>query len=55
MTNEFPLTRILMIDDDVKLCRLVKDYLMPMGYDVESARTPGQAVWKGSAAKTFKP
>lgn len=39
MTNEFPLTRILMIDDDVKLCRLVKDYLTPMGYEVESAHT----------------
>jgi DNA-binding response OmpR family regulator len=39
MTNEFPQTRILMIDDDLKLCRLVKDYLTPMGYDVESANT----------------
>ena len=28
-----------MIDDDQKLCRLVKDYLMPMGYDVEAAHT----------------
>jgi DNA-binding response OmpR family regulator len=39
MTNEFPQTRIVMIDDDLKLCRLVKDYLTPMGYDVESANT----------------
>ncbi len=39
MTNEFPPTRILMIDDDQKLCRLVKDYLTPMGYDVEAAHT----------------
>ena len=39
MTNEFPPTRILMIDDDQKLCRLVKDYLTPMGYDIEVAHT----------------
>lgn len=30
-------SRVLMIDDDVKLCRLVKDYLSPMGFTVESA------------------
>ncbi len=29
--------RILMIDDDVKLCRLVKDYLAPFGFSVEVA------------------
>lgn len=27
-------TRVLVIDDDVKLCRLIRDYLEPMGYDV---------------------
>lgn len=32
-------TKILMIDDDAKLCRLVKDYLEPMGYEVETAHT----------------
>jgi two-component system response regulator CpxR len=31
--------QILMIDDDVKLCRLVKDYLSPFGFSVESAHT----------------
>lgn len=30
-------SRILMIDDDVKLCRLVKDYLAPFGFSVEVA------------------
>src|ERR1044072_7330640 len=30
-------TRILIIDDDVKLCRLVKDYLAPFGFAVEAA------------------
>ena len=29
--------KILMIDDDKKLCRLVADYLEPMGYEVASA------------------
>jgi DNA-binding response OmpR family regulator len=29
--------KILMIDDDRKLCRLVADYLEPMGYEVEAA------------------
>lgn len=32
-------TFILMIDDDVKLCRLVKDYLDSMGFAVEIAHT----------------
>jgi len=29
--------KILIVDDDRKLCRLVADYLEPMGYDVEAA------------------
>ena len=29
-------TRLLVIDDDVKLCRLLSDYLNPLGYDVAS-------------------
>ena len=29
--------KILIVDDDQKLCRLVADYLEPMGYDVEAA------------------
>ncbi len=32
-------TRVLMIDDDRKLCRLVRDYLEPMGYAVEAAHS----------------
>jgi two-component system response regulator CpxR len=31
--------RLLMIDDDRKLCRLVKDYLEPLGYEVQSEHT----------------
>jgi DNA-binding response OmpR family regulator len=32
-------TRILIIDDDTKLCRLVRDYLEPVGYDVSIANS----------------
>jgi DNA-binding response OmpR family regulator len=32
-------TRLLVIDDDKKLCRLIRDYLAPLGYEVESAHT----------------
>jgi len=35
-----------MIDDDLKLCRLVKDYLEPLGYEVESAHTGPQGLEK---------
>jgi two-component system, OmpR family, response regulator CpxR len=30
----FMKTRLLVIDDDKKLCRLIKDYLEPMGYEI---------------------
>jgi DNA-binding response OmpR family regulator len=32
-------TRVLIIDDDRKLCRLIRDYLEPMGYEIELAHT----------------
>jgi len=32
-------TRVLVIDDDKKLCRLIADYLSPMGYEVAAAHT----------------
>jgi DNA-binding response OmpR family regulator len=32
-------TRVLIIDDDRKLCRLIRDYLGPMGYDITMAHT----------------
>jgi DNA-binding response OmpR family regulator len=33
------LTRVLVVDDDVKLCRLIGEYLKPMGYEVTAAHT----------------
>ena len=38
--------RILIIDDDEKLCRLVQEYLGPMGYQVESAYTGSEGLEK---------
>lgn len=32
-------TPILVVDDDVKLCRLLRDYLEPLGYAVTTAHT----------------
>ncbi len=32
-------TQVLIVDDDTKLCRLVRDYLEPMGYHVTVANT----------------
>jgi DNA-binding response OmpR family regulator len=39
-------TRVLMIDDDRKLCRLVKDYLEPMGYEIELAHSGPEGLEK---------
>lgn len=32
-------TRILVVDDDTKLCRLIRDYLQPLGFHVSAAHT----------------
>lgn len=42
---------MLIIDDDPKLCRLVKDYLDPMGYEVESAGTGPAGLEKALAGE----
>ena len=39
MSEPAGITRILLIDDDIKLCRLIKDYLTPLGYEVTLAHT----------------
>jgi DNA-binding response OmpR family regulator len=31
--------RVLVIDDDRKLCRLIRDYLEPLGYDITTVHT----------------
>ena len=38
--------RILIIDDDEKLCRLVQEYLDTMGYEVENAHTGTEGLKK---------
>jgi len=38
------LPRVLVIDDDRKLCRLIRDYLAPMGYAVEAVHTGPEGV-----------
>lgn len=32
-------TRLLLVDDDLKLCRLVRQYLEPLGYTISTAHT----------------
>src|SRR6266550_8996858 len=32
-------TRVLVIDDDRKLCRLIRDYLEPIGHEVSAAHS----------------
>ena len=41
-------TRVLVIDDDKKLCRLIRDYLEPMGYEVAAAHTGPDGVEKAA-------
>jgi DNA-binding response OmpR family regulator len=41
-----PKNRLLVIDDDRKLCRLITDYLTPMGYTVDAAHTGPEGLEK---------
>lgn len=43
-------TRVLMIDDDRKLCRLVAAYLAPLGFDVVAAHTGPDGVERALTA-----
>ena len=45
--NERP--RLLVIDDDRKLCRLIGDYLSPLGYTVAAVHTGPEGVEKAIA------
>ena len=42
--QEFARQRVLVIDDDRKLCRLIRDYLEPLGYAVSAAHTGPEGV-----------
>jgi DNA-binding response OmpR family regulator len=46
------LVPILIVDDDVKLCRLIRDYLEPLGYEVTAAHT-GPDGLEAAAKKQF--
>jgi DNA-binding response OmpR family regulator len=46
------LPRLLLVEDDVRLCRLVKDYLETMGYDVSMEHT-GTAGLARALKETF--
>src|SRR5581483_1074284 len=45
-------TRLLMIDDDRKLCRLVGTYLEPLGFDVHAVHTGPDGVEQATNAPT---
>ena len=40
-------TRVLIIDDDRALCRLIKDYLQPLGYEVVAAHNGPDGLERG--------
>src|SRR5262249_55024573 len=39
-------TRLLVVDDDRKLCRLIRQYLEPLGYEVAVAHTGTEGLEK---------
>lgn len=43
-TEESSALKLLVIDDDKKLCRLIRDYLAPLGYDVSAVHTGPEGV-----------
>jgi len=43
-------TRILIIDDDQKLCRLVKEYLEPLGYSIEAVHSGPEGIERALAS-----
>ena len=47
--DQFPVaggTRLLLVDDNPKLCRMVKEYLEPLGYDIALAHTGPEGLEK---------
>lgn len=51
LTTSTGRTRVLIVDDDRKLCRLIRDYLEPMGYEIEMAHTGADGLEKAVAQK----
>lgn len=49
MTPDLQRVRLLVIDDDRKLCRLIGDYLGPLGYEVNAAHTGPEGVARAAA------
>lgn len=51
MNSAQPATRprLLVVDDDRKLCRLIADYLDPLGYDVTTVHTGPEGVERATA------
>jgi len=43
--------KVLLIDDDRKLCRLIRDYLTPMGYEITAVHTGPEGVENASAGQ----
>lgn len=43
------LTRLLLIEDDEKLCRLLRDYLTPLGYEVEAVHDGRQGLLRAQS------
>ena len=47
MENDLSLQmKVLLVDDDRKLCRLVQEYLKPMGYAVDAVHTGNEGLAK---------
>ncbi len=46
-------TRLLLVDDDVKLCRLIREYPGALGYRVAVAHTGPEGLRTGASASEF--
>ncbi|NBQ59413.1 MAG: DNA-binding response regulator [Opitutaceae bacterium] len=54
-SNASGLTRVLMIDDDKKLCRLVATYLEPLGFSVSTVHTGPEGVERATTPSPAAP
>lgn len=50
MSSAQPSPRILLVDDDRKLCGLLADYLQPLGYEVEAVHTGLDGIERATSA-----